>query len=57
MKPVAIQLVFCSWFNSLPMAAYEDKTMVVSIATRKIPMARGGTCAKDLSTNDLASRE
>ena len=39
--PVAIQLVFWSWFSSLPIFAYEDAIIVPSIAARKIPIDMG----------------
>ena len=41
MYPVATQLVFCSCLSSLPMDAYEDATIVWSMAARKIPIASG----------------
>lgn len=41
MYPVTIQLVFWSCSNWLPMDAYVDVMMVVSIAAKKIPMIIG----------------
>lgn len=41
MYAVAIQLVFCSCSNWLPMDAYVEVTIVVSIATMNMPMTSG----------------
>ena len=41
--PVAIQLVFCKWFRSLPIFAYDAAMMVPSIAARNIPIDIGIT--------------
>ena len=49
MYPVAIQLVFWSWLSSLPMAAYVDRTMVPSNATRNMPIDIGMICSSDPS--------
>ena len=48
MYAVAIQLVLWSCSNWLPIDAYVDVTMVVSIATRYMPRIRGAICGVDV---------